>query len=88
MFRKELPLEEGLILAYGADSRMDASIHMMFVNFDLAVIWINSDGKVVDKILAEQWKLAYLPQKPARYVLEIVSERLDEFEIGDRVIFA
>jgi uncharacterized membrane protein (UPF0127 family) len=87
MFRKELSMEQGLILAYGSDSRMDASIHMMFVNFDLAVIWINSDGEVVDKILAKQWKLAYLPQKPARYVLEIVSERLDEFEIGDRIIF-
>jgi uncharacterized membrane protein (UPF0127 family) len=87
MFRKSLPAEDGLILVYGSDSRMDASIHMMFVNFDLAVIWINSAGKVVDKVLAKQWKLAYLPKSPARYVLEIVPERLGEFEIGDRVNF-
>jgi uncharacterized membrane protein (UPF0127 family) len=87
MFRKTLPADEGLVLVYGSDSRMDASIHMMFVNFDLAVIWINSAGEVVDKVLAKQWKLAYLPKSPARYVLEIVPERLDEFEVGDRVTF-
>jgi uncharacterized membrane protein (UPF0127 family) len=87
MFRKSLPAEDGLILVYGSDSRMDVSIHMMFVNFDLAVIWINSAGEVVDKILAKQWKLAYLPKSPARYVLEIVPERLGEFEIGDQVTF-
>jgi uncharacterized membrane protein (UPF0127 family) len=87
MFRKSLPPGEGLLLVYGADSRMDVSIHMMFVNFDLAVIWINSAGFVVDTVLAKQWKLAYLPKSPARYVLEIVPERLAEFRMGDRVLF-
>jgi uncharacterized membrane protein (UPF0127 family) len=87
MFRKSLPADEGLVLVYGSDSRMDASIHMMFVNFDLGVIWINSASEVVDTVLAKQWKLAYLPKSPARYVLEIVPERLGEFEIGDRVTF-
>jgi len=87
MFRRSLPAEEGLVLVYKADSRMDASIHMMFVNFDLAVIWINSVGEVVDTVLARQWKAAYFPKKPACYVLEIVPERLGEFQIGDRVKF-
>ena len=87
MFRRSLPVEEGLILVYRSDSRMDASIHMMFVKFDLAVIWINSAGEVVDKVLARQWKPAYFPKSPARYVLEIVPERLSEFQIGDRVQF-
>jgi len=87
MFRKSLSVEEGLLLVYGADSRMDSSIHMMFVWFDLAVIWINSTGEVVDTVLARQWKPAYFPKNPARYVLEIVPERLGEFQVGDRVAF-
>ena len=86
MFRKTLPSQEGLLLVYGTDSRLDTSIHMMFVWFDLAVIWINSAGEVVDTILAKQWKPAYFPQKPARYVLEIAPERLSEFQIGDRIL--
>lgn len=88
MFRRLLPLEEGLILVYRSDSRMDASIHMMFVNFDLAVIWINAAGEVVDTVLARQWKLAYIPKAPACYVLEIVPQRLSEFQTGDRVQFS
>lgn len=87
MFRGSLPTEEGLVLVYKADSRMDASIHMMFVKFDLAVIWINLAGEVVDKVLAHRWKAAYFPKKPACYVLEIVPERLGEFQTGDRVKF-
>lgn len=88
MFRKILSPQEGLLLVYGADSRLDSSIHMMFVRFDLGVIWINSAGEVVDTLLAKQWKAAYFPQKPARYVLEIVPDRLSEFQIGDRIVFA
>lgn len=87
MFQKNLPAQEGLLLVYGADSRLDASIHMMFVRFDLGVIWINSAGEVVDTILAKQWKPAYFPQKPARYVLEILPERLGEFQVGDRILW-
>lgn len=87
MFRKSLPPEEGLLLVYGADSRVDSSIHMMFMRFELAVIWINSAGEVVDKVLARPWRLAYLPKSPARFVLEIASGRLAEFEVGDRVEF-
>ena len=43
---------------------------MMFMWIDLAVIWINSDFKVVDRVLARRWKLAYFPKCAARYVLE------------------
>ncbi len=87
MFRKTLPPQEGLLLVYKTDSRLDSSIHMMFVRFDLGVIWINSAGVVVDTLLAKQWKAAYFPQKPARYVLEIVPERLGEFQVGDQIFF-
>jgi hypothetical protein len=43
---------------------------------------------VVDTVLARVWKLAYIPKAPACYVLEIVPERLGEFQIGDRVQFS
>jgi uncharacterized membrane protein (UPF0127 family) len=58
---------------------------MMFMNFDLAVVWINARSEVVDVKLARAWKPAYVPQKPARYVLEMHTSRLAEFQIGDQV---
>jgi uncharacterized membrane protein (UPF0127 family) len=84
-FRKSLPATEGLLLVQSRDSRLDASIHMMFVWMDLAVVWINSAGEVVDVKLARSWRPAYVPQRPARYILELNPERLDDFSIGDRV---
>jgi len=86
-FRRSLEEDEGLLLVQGSDSRLDASIHMLFVWMDLTVVWINSVGNVVDVRLARRWHLAYAPQRPARYVLETLPARLDEFRVGDRIQF-
>lgn len=58
---------------------------MLFVWQDLGVVWIDTGGEVVDVQLARRWRLAYAPQRPARYVLEIAPSRLPDFEIGDKV---
>ena len=86
--RSRLTRDEGLILVGTRDSRLDSSIHMLFVSFDLAVFWINSEMKIVDKISAKSWRPAYFPKQPARYVLEIHPQRWGDYEIGDTVQFA
>jgi uncharacterized membrane protein (UPF0127 family) len=86
-FRSGLSREEGLLLVGKRDSRLDSSIHMLFVSFNLAIVWINSEMKVVDKVLAQSWRPAYFSKQPARYVLEVHPERWGDFEIGDRVQF-
>lgn len=86
-FRSALPRDEGLLLVGRRDSRLDSSIHMLFVPFDLSVIWINAELQVVDKILARAWRPAYFPKQPAKYALEIHPERWADFEIGDGVEF-
>lgn len=86
-FRSQLAPDEGLILVGRRDSRLDSSIHMFFVPFDLSVIWINSAMQVVDKILAKSWRPAYFSAQPARYVLEIHPQHWGDFEVGDAVEF-
>lgn len=86
-FRSRLARDEGLVLVGTRDSRLDSSIHMFFVSFDLSVIWINSDMQIVDKVLARSWRPAYFSKEPARYVLEVHPEKFEEFQIGDRVQF-
>jgi len=54
---------------------------------DLAIIWINSDYVVVDKQIAQRWRPAYVPRLPACYILELSTEWLNEFQIGDRIEF-
>jgi uncharacterized membrane protein (UPF0127 family) len=87
MFRSSLAPGQGLLLVEGRDSRLDTAIHMLFVFMDLAVIWINSEKVVVDSVLARAWRPAYAPRQPARYILEIHPDRLNEFKIGDKIEF-
>lgn len=86
-FRARLSRNEGLLLVGTRNSRLESSIHMFFVPFDLSVIWIGSAMQVVDKILARSWRPAYFSKVPAKYVLEIHPERWGDFEIGDGVEF-
>ncbi|HJS17881.1 MAG TPA: DUF192 domain-containing protein [Anaerolineales bacterium] len=86
-FRSRLARDEGLLLAGTRDSRLESSIHMFFVSFDLSVLWINSDMLIVDKIIARSWRPAYFSKQPAKYVLELHPERWNDFQIGDRVQF-
>ncbi len=87
MFRSRLGHDEGLLLGIPRDSRLDSSIHMLFVPFDLAVFWINSELRVVDKLIARSWRPAYFPGAAARYTLEIHPDRFEDYSIGDKVEF-
>ncbi|HKJ27837.1 MAG TPA: DUF192 domain-containing protein [Anaerolineales bacterium] len=87
MFRKSIPADWGLLLVYPSDSIVNTSIHMFFVPFDLGIVWVNQAGEVVDKARAKRWIGLKAPKAPASFILEIVPERLDEFEVGDKVLF-
>jgi len=87
MFTMNLPDNNGLLLVQRSDSRINSSIHMMFMRMDLAVIWISSEYSVVDMVLARRWKFVYLPKKAAKYVLETGVSNLSDFNIGDKVRF-
>lgn len=86
-FRRHLAEDEGLVLVEKSDSRMATSIHMLFVFFDLGVIWVNDAGEIVDKVLAKPWRLSYVPQAPARYVIEGHPNLLTQVKVGDSVQF-
>ena len=86
-FRPRLSRDEGLLLVGTRDSRLDSSIHMLFVSFDLTVVWINAQMTVSDKVLAKPWRPAYFSKHPAKYVLEIHPDRWGDFDIGDMVEF-
>ena len=86
-FRRSLPDHWGLLLVQARDSRFDSAIHMLGVWTDLAVFWIDSDMRVVDKRLARSWRPAYIPKQPARYVLEMAPDYLSNYAIGDQLVF-
>jgi uncharacterized membrane protein (UPF0127 family) len=87
MFRRSIPDDWGLLLVQSRNSRLDAAIHMLAMRIDLGVVWINSQGEVVDTRLARRWRPAYLPANPARYILEMNVAHLGDFTVGDRIQF-
>lgn len=87
MFHARLAPDEGILLDIGRDSRLDASIHMFFVPFELAVIWAGASLEIVDTVLARPWRPAYIPSRPARYVLEVHPDMLGAYAVGEKLEF-
>ncbi len=87
MLRRSLEADEGLLLVQKRENRGEAAIHMLFMFIDLAVVWVNAAHQVVDVKYARRWRLMYAPQSPAKYVLELPTARLGEFQIGDQLQF-
>lgn len=86
MFTPSIGQQEGLLMVQTSQDRINAAIHMFFMNYDLAVIWLDRSLKVVDVQLARRWRPAYTPARPALYVLETHPDRAVDFHIGDQVI--
>lgn len=86
MFRGSLGKHEGLLLVQPRTDRLDAAIHMLFMRFDIAVVWLDEDLCVVDVRLAKKWRPAYFPVKAAKYILETHVDRLGDFQPGDQMV--
>ena len=86
-YRRRLNPGEALILVKPADSVVNSSIHMFFVFFPIAAVWINHAGRVTSAQLARPWRPYYASPEPARYVLEASPELLDHIAAGDEVDF-
>lgn len=85
MFRKPLAPDDGLILSESSESIINSSIHMFFMRFDIAVVWLDHEFTVVDKCIARKWHPAYFSKTPAMHVLELHNSQFDHFSIGDKL---
>ncbi len=68
-------------------SEMDSSIHMFFMFFDIAVIWLDTEKRVVDLKLARTWRPFYAPRAASLFTIETHPDRLADFSIGDHLDF-
>jgi uncharacterized membrane protein (UPF0127 family) len=86
-FRQSPKPGEGLLLVMSKDSVVETSIHMFFVFFPIAAVWINSQGQITHAQLAKPWRPYYASPRPARYVLETTPDFLEKVTVGDEVDF-
>lgn len=87
MFVRQLSSDQGLLFVTSSESRTNTTIHMLFMFIPLGVIWMDKNGRVVDKKLAMPWRPMYAPQAPAQYYLEANVDVLEWVNIGDILRF-
>ncbi len=87
MGKRTLARDHGLLFYWPRESRGNTAIHMLFMRFPIAIIWLDAQQRVVDARLARPWVDFLIPRKAAQYVLEIHPDRLNEFALGDEVVW-
>jgi uncharacterized membrane protein (UPF0127 family) len=83
MFHRPLDEDEALVFVEKRESISRAAIHMFFVFFPIAVIWLDANQRVVDKALARPFRPYYAPRQPAQYYVEGHPSLLEKVEVGD-----
>lgn len=88
MFRSRRAVEDTVYLFVEKKESVAATtIHMFFVFFPIAVIWLDSERRVVDKKLARPFRPYYAPRQPAQYYIEGHPSLLERVSLGDQLEF-
>jgi len=89
MFREMLPENQGMLFIF--DEERKYQFWMMNMKFNLDIIWLNADGKVVHIVedaepcidAAHTSQCTFSPDEPARYVLEVNSGFVQRYGIDE-----
>jgi len=85
MFRRGIDPDEAMVFYLPRPGIRGAGVHMLFVPFPIALFWLDGQGRVVDKTLAEPWRRGYRPKAAASYFVEAHPSRLEQVREGDRL---
>ncbi|MFA4886957.1 MAG: DUF192 domain-containing protein [Candidatus Nanoarchaeia archaeon] len=82
MFAKK-PVEDGLLFIFGSEQKW--SLHMLFVFFQIDVVYLNKEKKVVGikkKIMPFE---VYIPGPKSKYIIEL--KDAGKIEVGEKLVF-
>lgn len=85
MLYPNIPYGDGVLIVEPREGRFETAIHMFFMRFAIAAVWIDAAMKVADVRLARPWRSVYVPERPAMMVLETRPDYLGRFRVGDDV---
>ena len=96
MFRRRIDEDEALLFDFEGEGRMARgrgtlfgnAIHMLFVFFPIACIWLDENFEVVDKVIAKPFRPFYAPKRQAHYLLECHPRVFSEVAVGERLSLA
>ncbi|MCH8520179.1 MAG: DUF192 domain-containing protein [Nanoarchaeota archaeon] len=86
MFASKKKVQRGMCLVFPRkDVQYGAAITMWFCFMSYEIVCINSNFKVVDKVVLRPFKTSYIPKDKCRYVIESVPGTFKSIEEGDIV---
>lgn len=83
MFHRHLAADEALWFQLERPGKLVAAIHMLFVFFPIGVVWLDEEGRVVDRALARPFRPWYAPAGPAAAFVEGLPTILERCAVGD-----
>ena len=85
MFRRAIDPDETMVFCLPRTGIREAGVHMLFVPFAIALIWLDEGCRVVEGVVARPWQVGYRPTVPSRYFVEAHPSRLNLVQEGDRL---
>ncbi len=85
MFEDKTKFDYALVFEFPRESRIESSLHMIFVFFPIDVIFLSKEKKVVDKTSMQPFNTNYTPKKPAKYVIEMPFGKAKSVKMGDKI---
>jgi uncharacterized membrane protein (UPF0127 family) len=85
IFRRPMPAGCVYLFVESQESVGGTAIHMFFVFFPIAVVWLDHDGRGVDRVLARPFRPYYASRRPARYAFEGRPSLLERVDLDDQL---
>ena len=85
MFEDAKKFDYALVFEFPRESKLGASLHMIFVFFPIDVLFLDKNKKVVDKVPLFPFNPNYTPKKPAKFVVELPHGKAAKVKEGDRI---
>lgn len=86
MFASKKKVERGMCLVFpNKDVKYGAAITMWFCFMSYEILCINSNFKVVDKVVLRPFKTTYIPKDKCKYVIESLPGTFESIKEGDVV---
>ncbi len=87
MFESKQNFDYALVFPFPRETRIGASIHMMFVFFPIAAVYLDSKMIVVDIAFLNPFALNYTPKKPSTFLIEMPVSAGKKISVGDKLSF-
>ncbi len=87
-FAKRLKTGQALVMASAKEDKLESIVDTFFVFSFIDVVWLNAEKEVVDvKHNVRPFTAFVVPEKPAKYIVELARDAAKNIRLGDKIEF-